>query len=133
MTPFRLMLQLTGLSLREAAQFLQISMSSAEKMSNGKLAARDTIIQELRGLYSRQFEASEEAVELIEKSMPDEVEIGYPADDHEAQSLGWPCIGAWAGMAAQVIGQIHRPVRLVPRGSTLATAAAVDAHERGGG
>lgn len=59
---------------------------------------------------------------------PDEIEIGYPADDHEAQSLGWPCVEAWAAMAARVLAASDTRIRLVPRGSTPGTAAAADAH-----
>jgi hypothetical protein len=57
-----------------------------------------------------------------------EIALGYPTDDHEAQGLGWPCVGAWRAMAARVV-VAALPVRLVPRGSSLATAAAIEAHQ----
>jgi hypothetical protein len=57
------------------------------------------------------------------------IEIGLAADDHEAQALGWPCVGAQEAMLGLVVARCRRPVRIVPRGSTVATAAATDAHD----
>ena len=66
------------------------------------------------------------------------IEIGYPADDHEARQLGLPCTGAWRQMLARLIDElmIMDPefdpirIRLVPRGSTPATAGAADIHRK---
>lgn len=130
MTPFRVLMNLAGLSQREAAAFLDISPSAVDKMSRGTRATPAGIVGDLRELIDRQEEAADNALDLIE-SRDDavEIEIGYPTDDNEAQSLGWPCVGAWSAMAARVIAAIDRPVRLVPRSSTVATAAAIDAHD----
>jgi hypothetical protein len=59
------------------------------------------------------------------------IPVRYPADDHEARALGFPCVGAWRAAMAQVIAlDDARRITLVPRGSTTTTAAAIDAHQR---
>ncbi|WP_209015613.1 hypothetical protein, partial [Roseibium sp. RKSG952] len=65
----------------------------------------------MRDLIDRQAEAAEQALDVIDQRVQpqDEIEIGYPADDHEAQSLGWPCVGAWRGMAARVVAEAPCP------------------------
>jgi hypothetical protein len=88
------------------------------------------VIADLRALYAFQRRAAEEALALAAK-VPDvaEIEIGYAVDDAEAQSIGWPCAAAQHASLGMVVARLGRPVRLVPRGTTQATAAAADAHE----
>lgn len=59
------------------------------------------------------------------------VDLGIAADGHEAQSLGWPCVGAQRASLALLVAAfpLEVEVRIVPRGSTPATAAAADAHQ----
>lgn len=129
MTPFSLLLRLSGLSQREAAFVLNASASSIDKMARGVRSTPQGVIAELRDLIAKQERATDEALDVLDKMGADVIELGYPADNHEAQSLGWPCVGAWAGMAARVIAGTDLPVDLVPRGSTLATAGASDIRE----
>ena len=126
MTPFALLAQLAGLSQREASLVLSISPAMIDKMSRGTRKTAPGVVQELRALIQRQETTAADALALIKKMDPPEVEIGYPADDHEAQIMGWPCVGAWRAMAARVIAAAGRPVALVPRGSTSGTARAAD-------
>ncbi|MDQ0507440.1 hypothetical protein [Xanthobacter agilis] len=128
MTPFGLLLQLSGLSQREAGAFLVISPSMIDKMTRGTRAASAGVMREMRDLIERQDEAAAQAIAQIAHMGPSEIELGYPADDHEAQALGWPCVGAWRGMAARVIAATTAPITLVPRGATAGTAAAADRH-----
>jgi hypothetical protein len=90
------------------------------------------VLAELRDLIQKQERAAREAIAQIEQVRSQhpaaEIELGYPTDDHEAQGRGWPCVGAWRAMAARVV-VAALPVRLVPRGSSLATAAAIEAHQ----
>ena len=130
MTPFALLLELAGLSQREACEFLKISPSSVDKMRRGLRAAPPGVIGHLRGLIYKQERVARETLAIVCKGAPDRIEIGFPADDHEARSLGWPCVGAWSAMAARVLAGMELTPRLVPRGSTPATAAAIDARER---
>jgi transcriptional regulator with XRE-family HTH domain len=135
MTPIAILLDLAGLSQREAAEFLKCSPSSIDKMARGVRSAPAGIIDELRTLIDRQEEAADYFIDqldelIAEHGAPETIELGFPADDHEAQTLGWPCVGAWSAMAARVIAQTDLPCVLVPRASTPATAAATDSHER---
>ena len=64
--------------------------------------------------------------------VPETIEIGVCADDHEARSLGWPTVSAHAAVVGHMLAMLPPDmigrVRIVPRGSSAATAAAADAH-----
>lgn len=130
MTPFALLLRLSCMSQREAADFLGVSPSSIDKMSRGARPAPEGVIEQMRDLIELQVTTAEKHAAHILPLDIDQIELGYPADDHEAQDLGFPCVGAWAGMAAQIVAALDIPIVLVPRGSTPGTAAAMDAHEK---
>lgn len=130
MTPFALLLQLSGLSQREAAELLGVAPASIDKMARGTRPTPAGVLRDLQGLVAMQQRTAGEALDRIEAADDAAIEIGYPADDHEARALGWPCVGAWRGMAARVIAAVRDPARVAifPRGSTPATAAAADKH-----
>lgn len=129
MTPFALLCQACGLSQREAADLLNVSPSSVDKMSRGIRSAPEGVLAELRSLHAAIRRASEEAFQALSSApVGMEIEIGYPADDHEAQALGFPCVGAWRAMCAGAIARVPHRVVLVPRGSTPAAAAAMRGH-----
>jgi hypothetical protein len=72
-----------------------------------------------------------------ENKMPAFIELGYAADDQEAQLLGLPCVGAHAALLGLIMAGLildgsvpASSLRLVPRGSTPTTAGAADAHRR---
>ena len=132
MTPFALLSSLAGLSHREAAEFLGVRLDTAKSWASGRNGCRAEVLGELRGLIALQERAARETLALIAADDSDVIEIGFPTDDAEAASLGWPGVGAWAAMAARVVAGTDRAVRLVPRGSTVATAAAADERERRG-
>jgi len=127
-TPFSALIRLAGLSIREASEFLNIRPDTAASYATGRRTPAPGHIDELRALIGRQARAADEALDIIDAQAADETELGYPADDYEAQALGWPSTGAWGAVAARIIAKTVR-VKLVPRGSTPATAAASDAHE----
>jgi hypothetical protein len=102
-TPFALLASLAGLSHREAAEFLSVRLDTAKSWASGRNGCRAEILEELRGLVQLQERAARETLALIAAGDADRIELGYPADDEEARSLGWPCVGAWAAMAARVI------------------------------
>ena len=140
MTPFAALQALCGLSNREAADFLGTSENNVNKLRSGARGARAgrDYLTRLQELWTEIDQAAVDAAEALEGagvlSAAHEIQIGYPADDHEARQLGLPCVGAWRQMAARVIDELMMvdddfdPARItfVPRGSTLATAAAVD-------
>ena len=132
MNSYLILRDLAGLSLREASDLHRVRLDTVKSWSSGRNGAPDAVIADLRGLIEKQERASREAIAQIEQVRSQhpaaEIELGYPTDDHEAQGLGWPCVGAWRAMAARVV-VAAMPVRLVPRGSSLATAAAIEAHQ----
>lgn len=135
MTLFGILASLAGLSHREAALVCDVRLDTIKSWASGRNRTPPGALDELRDLIIRQERAAAEIVAQIARlakshGAADEIEIGYPADDHEAQSLGWPCVGAWAAIAARVIAAAPVQVALVPRGSTPASAAAADEHER---
>lgn len=138
MTPFALLVSLAGLSHREAAAFHRVRLDTIRSVSTGRRSrASDGMITELRRLIAAQERAAAENIAVIAARLTaaeaagqplDAVVIGFPSDDHEAQALGFPCVGAWQAMAARVVAWSPVPVRLVARGADLATAGASAAH-----
>lgn len=131
MTPFALLCGVCGLSHREAATFLGVRPDTVKSWSAGRNRTPDGVLAALRDLAHRIDRAAGEALALIAEHRPPEVELGYAADDAEAQSLGWPCVGAQAAAFGRIVAGLPDGVRveLVPRGSSVGTAAAADAHE----
>ena len=143
-TPYSAIQSLCGLSNREAAEFHGVAEITVKSWRSGKRPAPDGALGELLDLWTAIDNAAVEAAEELMRvfhdagAMPSMIEIGYPADDHEAQGLGFPCVGAWRQMAGRLIDELasilHEPVevgriRFVPRGSTPATAKAIDVRE----
>lgn len=129
MTPFKLLMIATGLSQREAASYLNVSASQVDKMSGGTRTVPEGIMTEMRALHARQQAAAREILDVVEKTPHAAViELGLASDDYEAQTLGWPCVGAQAGALSIVVASADRTFKIVPRGSTPATALAADVH-----
>jgi predicted transcriptional regulator len=131
MSVFSLLIARCGLSQREAASFLGASNSAIDKWSRGARIAPPGVIDALRTLYQQQESAADEAIaqaadQAERYGWPELVELGLASDDHEAEALGWPCVGAQAAMLGIVAANLPCAVVVVPRGSTLATAAAAD-------
>ena len=61
----------------------------------------------------------------------DEAELGLAADDHEAQQppLGWPCVSAQAQVFGMVAAMVDIKIKIVPRGTTIGSADAIEHHE----
>lgn len=131
MTPYDLLRRRCGLSQPEAAALHQVRLDTVKSWCTGRNRANDGVMAELRQLHEQIERVATEALAAI-AAVPqaEEIELGYATDDHEAQALGWPCVGAQAASLGIVIALCSRPIRLVPRGSTFATAAAADAHRR---
>lgn len=130
-TEFSLLAGLCGLSIREAADWLEIRPDTAKSWSSGKRNAPAKVLNDLRAMATKIDASAAQAIDLIRESGAEEIEIGYCADDHEAQSLGFPCIGAHSAMIARVLAAIDdQTIILVPRGSTTGTAAAAAAHDK---
>lgn len=130
-TLYALLRDRCGLSIREAAEFHRASANTVTKWSNGDRNAPPGAIEELRTLYEQIEIAADRVAEMTEEIPPDDVvELCVVSDDHEAQSLGWPCVGAQAAAMGLAAITIANPVRVVGYGAAQATAAAGDAHDR---
>ena len=137
MTLASLLVALAGLSHREASDYLNVRLDTINSWSraNNPKNAGPGIIAELKALIAMQELVADRSLSIIAEQMAQcpeltEIDIAYPADDHEAQSLGFPCVGAWKAMAGRVVARCPVPVRLVPVrlvpcGSTPETAAAM--------
>jgi hypothetical protein len=132
MTPFSTLCAVCGLSHREAADFVRVRLDTVKNWSSGRDVTPKGVIAALIQLNQRIQRAADQAVSVVMEQRPPIVELGYPADDEEALSLGWPSVGVMRVLLGRIISGIPDgiPVRLVPRGSTPATAAAADAQRR---
>lgn len=135
MTPAATLINFAGLSQREAADMLRVRLDTVKSWMAGRNALPPGALADLRSLIATQERAAAEYLAQMQAMIsahgaPDEIEIGYPADDHEARAMGSPCVGAWRAICARVIATSPVPIILVPRGSTPATAAAADAAGR---
>lgn len=136
MSPYSVMLRLSGLSLAEAAEFHDVRLDTLKSWSSGRRPAPEGAVRELHALLARQMRAAQEAAaqtkKLAKKRLPEEVELGLASDDHEAQSLGWLCVSAQATVIGMLLAllpaDLAQRVVIVPRGASAATALAADQH-----
>ncbi len=119
--------------MTEAAEFLDVRPDTAQSWWLGRRTCPNSVIDELIALSERQDVTAQEAASVVKaaverQGLPEDIELGLASDDHEAQSLGWPCAGAHAAVLRKTIKALPPDlaslVRIVPRGSTVATAAA---------
>lgn len=120
MTQYDLLRRRCGLSQTEAAALHLVRLDTVKSWCSGRNAAKPEVLAELRRLHAQITRAAAEALAQIAQAPDDaEIDLGYASDDHEAQSLGWPCASAQAAMLGEVLAGLGgRPVRLVPREAT---------------
>lgn len=128
MTLFALLIQRCGLSLREAADFLNVRIDTVKSWSSGRNPTPRGVIDELRALYAQIERAAEEGLAQIAKMKPEAAEIGLAKSDAEAKRLGFSCVGAHGAALGIIAAKAGIPVSIVPRGSSVASAAAIKAH-----
>jgi hypothetical protein len=129
MTAYDLLRRRCGLSQPEAAALHKVRLDTVKSWCSGRNRANDGVLAELRRLHAQIERVAAEVLAAIAAAPEaEEIELGYATDDYEAQGLGWPCVGAQAASLGLIIARCDRPFRLVPRGATLATAAAAQAH-----
>lgn len=120
-----------GLSNREAAEFLGVRPDTFNAWSSGRNKAKPGPVSELQALYAMIEQAADAAVEtILATAAPGEdIELGYCADDYEAQQLGFPFASCHRAMLGLIVAYLSgHSITLVPRGSTSGTAAAMHAH-----
>lgn len=133
MTLFSQLLAACGLSQTEAAAFLGVRIDSLKSWSSGRREAPAGVWGALWDLAEKQQKAAENGFDAWDEvGQPDQLEFGLASDDAEAKSLGWPCVGAHLAVVRRLFELIPpdaATIRVVPRGSTPATAAAADQRE----
>ncbi len=121
---YDLLRQRCGLSQQEAADFHKARLDTIKSWCSGRRHAPDGVIDELRALYDKINASAIRMVESANKTDPDlPIELGLAADDADAQSMGWPCVGAQAAAFGLVIARIRNPVVVEPHGSAWASSA----------
>lgn len=127
MSTFNTLLTASGLSQREAATYLDVNYNRVRDWVIGRYNPPAGVMDELRSLVRRQLRAAREGADQVvrivdEQGLPEKIEIGICSDDHEAQSLGWPCISVHAVVIGLTIAllpdDLAARVAVVPRGST---------------
>ena len=133
-TTFALLCDRCGLSSREAAEFLEVRPDTIKSWSSGRRDAPPGTVDRLRALYAKIERAADALSALVAEQInaskpPTMIEFGL-ATDAEARSLGWPCVGAQSAALGIAAARAIVPIVIVPRGTTLATAAAADHHDQ---
>ncbi len=120
----------TGLSLAETADYLNVSQKNVERWVDGVREPPEGVINEMSELVALQTKVVERQLSFMKANSVKLAEIGYPGDDEEAKSMGWPCVGAVKVVLGRIIAGSDASITLAPRGSTSGTAAAIDAREK---
>ena len=131
---YKHLMLVAGLSHREAAAFHDVRLDTIRSWSINRNPAPEGVINELTELIDRMLTAVDQAMSAIEDqhTSPTVIELGSCSDDKEAQDLGWPCASVHhhvIGLIAAQCLHLGHTVEVVPRGSTIASAAAIEAHE----
>jgi hypothetical protein len=136
---YSLLLDVCGLSHREAADLHRVRIDSVNSWASGRRNPPDGALNELVALAAKIERAAAEVLAQIAEmvarqgAIPDVMELGLASDAAEAQTIGWPCVGAQRACLALIVARGMRQgyrFCIVPRGSTAATAAAADAHDQ---
>jgi transcriptional regulator with XRE-family HTH domain len=119
-TAFDLIRERCGLSQREAADFLSVSVDTIKSWASGRNLVPPGVIAQLRGLHGQIDRSAHEAAARISAlhrghGTPDLIELGLSASDDEAKTLGWPCVGTHAALLGRIAALIDAPVAIVPR------------------
>lgn len=138
-TLYALALAACGLSDGGAARLHDVRADTVKDWRTGRRIAPPHALATIHEFADRLTEEADDAAEKITarmtaaveatRSLPEAIEMGFAADDHEARDLGWPCAGAhlvlllrtWEALPVELA---ERCV-LVPRGSTAWTAGAI--------
>ena len=134
------LLKSSGMDSIDAAEFHGVDEEAIHMWVSGDEEPSQHEIDKISDLICRMAISVSEVVDYVleqtEKhgSGPDVFELGLASDDQEAGVLGWPCKSAHKmvlGMTAAQMSEIGIKVSIVPRGSTVPSAAAADAFEQG--
>lgn len=132
-TDYALLLDRCGLSHREAADFHDVRLDTVKSWASGRSRRPDRVIDDLCDLYRKIALAADQALKAAQEldakhGQAAEIELGLATTDEEAQTLGWPNVGAQRAVFGLIIANARGlSFAVVPRGSTPSTAAARNA------
>ena len=138
---YRCLLASSGMDTFEASTFHGIEEDAIMMWVAGDEEPEEEAVEKLAELVCRMAVSVGEALDYLLDQMeendgaPSFLEIGLASDDAEAEQLGWPCVRVHEMVLGMMVAQateIGVPVSIVPRGSTVGSAAAADALEKGG-
>lgn len=133
MTPFATLIIASGLSYPEVGAILGTSKETVRDWARGKSRTPDEALTWVHCLARAMQARADALVATLDDlqnghGLPATIEIAHTTDDHEAQANGFVNTNherACIGLALARLPPEHlRAVRLVPRGSTVAVAAA---------
>lgn len=114
-----------GLEQKEAAKFLGVRPDTFRKAISGKTPTPPGWLLELAELSDTIQSLAENAMSELDNYPEDiPIDFGLATDDHEAEDLGLPFASCHAKVAEIIWVHCANRMTVVPRGSTVSTAAA---------
>ena len=105
MTLFKSLLQRTGMSQTDAADFLNVPVQRIKNWSAGRQDAPKGVLEDIRELLNHIFQQAETAISdwrSNELETSDHFTIFIHVDEHHMKERGWPCVSAQMMMAANI-------------------------------
>lgn len=136
MTPFSALLAASGLSYAEAGAILGATKETVRDWARGKSRTPVDALEAIHNLVSQMLEKSDTLLDAYEElakrhGSPDAIEIGMSTDDHEAKANGFVNLDHERATIGLAVAQLPLgAVKIVPRGSTVATVATAAAEGR---
>lgn len=114
MTPFNLLLQLTGLSHREAGFYLNVREDTVSAWARGYRDSPRGVLEQMRDLVGEIESCASQALDVIEDSGAERVTLHYCVSDQQARERGLPSVGAHNSMLARVVAELDADIDLQP-------------------
>lgn len=136
MTPFSAYIAASGLSYAEAGAILGATKETVRDWARGKSRTPADALAWAHELVGAMLSKADTLADVYEQlaeqhGPPPVIEIAGSTDDYEAQSNGFVNLNHERATIGLAVAQLPLgTVKLVPRGSTLATAAAEAQHKR---
>jgi hypothetical protein len=130
MTPFACLLSATGLSYAEAGLVLGATKETVRDWARGKSRTPADALAWARDLVGMMVDKADTLVDAYEhlaaqQGAPSVIEIAVSTDDHEAQMNGFLNMVHERATIGLAVAQLPvGSVKIAPRGSTIALAAA---------
>ena len=130
MTPFANLLAASGLSYAEAGAILGATKETVRDWARGKSRTPDDALNWAHDLVAAMLSKADTLADVYDQlakkhGQPSVIEIGCSTDDPEAQSNGFVNLNHERATIGLAVAQLPLgAVKIVPRGSTVAVAAA---------